>query len=174
MTSDDNVQTVLAKPYARRLVPDENGGYAASILEFPGCFAEGDTPDEAMQNLNDAAEAWVEAMLSMGREIREPIALYGHSGKIALRIPRSLHQQSVEMAEIDQTSLNQFFLHAISAHVSGRSTQTVHVVMHQALARPAAIVEHFGQISAPAGDWLQRMGSTISDGVTVKQLALAQ
>jgi len=34
---------ILRKPYARVLVPDENGGFFAEILEFPGCFAEGET-----------------------------------------------------------------------------------------------------------------------------------
>jgi predicted RNA binding protein YcfA (HicA-like mRNA interferase family) len=31
----------LKKPYGRLLVPEDEGGYRAEIIEFPGCFAEG-------------------------------------------------------------------------------------------------------------------------------------
>ena len=117
--TESRAREIVAKPYARRLVPDEAGGFVASVLEFPGCFAEGDTADEALANLEKAAVAWVSVALENGREIREPISMYGHSGRVALRMPRALHQQSLEMAELDQVSLNQFLVAAIASHVAG-------------------------------------------------------
>src|SRR5215217_725483 len=55
--SPDTPRDYLTKPYARVLTPDaEYGGYTAEILEFPGCVTEGDTPDEALENLEAAAE----------------------------------------------------------------------------------------------------------------------
>ena len=36
----------LKEPYSRVLVPESDGTYSADILEFPGCFAEGKTPNE--------------------------------------------------------------------------------------------------------------------------------
>lgn len=60
-------------PYSRVIVPDsETGTYAAKIPEFPGCFAEGKTPGEAYENLEKAAESWIEAALEMGQEIPLP------------------------------------------------------------------------------------------------------
>ena len=82
---------ILNKAYARRLIPDEDGGYVASIHEFPGCIAEGDTPEQAIKNLSRAAESWVEVALANGYEIRDPVSFYGYSGKIALRIPCLLY-----------------------------------------------------------------------------------
>ncbi|EHQ34448.1 type II toxin-antitoxin system HicB family antitoxin [Methanoplanus limicola] len=33
---------------------DEEGGYIAECPTLPGCITEGDTPDEAIENLNEA------------------------------------------------------------------------------------------------------------------------
>lgn len=107
----------LKEPYARILIPDENGGFYAEILEFPGCFAEGATPDETFANLEDAAESWIQACINHGQEIPGASSKIGFSGKIALRLPKSIHRQAVRIAERDGTSLNQFLLSAISARV---------------------------------------------------------
>lgn len=105
---------ILSKPYARHLIPDETGGYVASIQEFPGCVAEGSTAEEAIGNLDHAASSWIEAALSTGYEIRDPVSFYGYSGKIALRIPRGLHKQIAELAELEESSINQLLVTAIA------------------------------------------------------------
>ena len=107
----------LKKPYSRVLIPEDDGTYSADILEFPGCFAEGRSPDEAYANLEKVAESWIEAALGQGQEIPEPIEAHDYSGRIALRIPKSIHKQAAKFAEMDDTSLNQFFLTAIAARV---------------------------------------------------------
>lgn len=112
-----SVQEYLKEPYARILIPDEQGGYAAEILEFPGCFAEGETADEAIQTLERAAESWIQAALDQGQEIPSPFMNQGYAGKVALRLPRSLHRQATQFAERDGTSLNQFLVSAIAARI---------------------------------------------------------
>lgn len=111
---------ILNKAYARRLVPDETGGYVASIQEFPGCIAEGDTPQAAIQNLDKAAASWVQVALSNGYEIRDPVSFYGYSGKIALRIPRGLHKQVAELAELEESSVNQLLVTAIANYTGSK------------------------------------------------------
>jgi predicted RNase H-like HicB family nuclease len=106
----------LKEPYSRILIPVD-GTYSAKVLEFHGCFAQGKTPEEAYANLEKAAESWIEAALSQGQEIPPPLASYDFSGRIALRIPRSIHKQAAKFAEMDDTSLNQFFLTAIAARI---------------------------------------------------------
>ena len=107
----------LTEPYSRTLIPAGDGTYFAEITEFRGCFAEGQTPDEAYTNLERVAESWIEAALSQGQEIPAPFAVHDFSGRIALRIPRSIHKQAAKFAEMDDTSLNQFFLAAIATRV---------------------------------------------------------
>jgi len=66
--------TILKRPYSRVLIPDnESGGYTAKILEFPGCVSEGETPNEAIANLEEAAVGWIEAVIESGQTIPEPI-----------------------------------------------------------------------------------------------------
>jgi predicted RNase H-like HicB family nuclease len=119
MNSDSTtaVCDLLKRPYARLLTPAEDGTYTAEILEFSGCYAEGDTAEEAIANLESAAASWIEAALEQGQEIPSPIAAHGYSGKIHLRLAKSIHKQAARFAERDETSLNQFFATAIAARV---------------------------------------------------------
>lgn len=116
----NKAEVILNKAYARRLVPDETGGYVASIQEFPGCVAEGDTPDAAIQNLDKAAASWVQVALSNGFEIRDPVSFHGYSGKIALRIPRGLHKQVAELAELEGSSINQLLVTSIAQYLGSK------------------------------------------------------
>jgi antitoxin HicB len=107
----------LQQPYARIVIPDEKGGYHAEILEFPGCYAQGESVGKAYKNLEEAAAAWIEASLANGQMIPEPSSALGYGGNVLLRMPRSIHRQAAKMAARDRTSLNQYLLAAISARV---------------------------------------------------------
>ncbi len=128
---------ILKRPYARILTPyPESGIYTAEILEFHGCIADGSTPEEAYANLESVAESWIEAAQDAGQEIPEPLAGQGYAGKVALRLPRSLHRRAVEMAERDGTSLNQFLVSAIAERV-GAASLFAHLL--ERLAQPLAV-----------------------------------
>jgi len=107
----------LKEPYSRVLLPEEDGRFSAEILEFPGCFAQGENPNEAFNNLEEAAKSWIQASLDQGLDIPPPALNQSYSGKIALRIPRSLHKRAAQMAERDATSLNQFLITAIATRI---------------------------------------------------------
>lgn len=115
------VASLLTKPYARVVMPDEDdGGFTAYILEFPGCVAEGDTAAEAYANLDRAAESWLLACVEQGRRIPAPMEESQSSGRFALRLPRSLHARTTTAAANDGVSLNQFFVTAIAEHMGAR------------------------------------------------------
>jgi len=61
--------------------------------------------------------SWIEAALDMGQDIPLPWSNYDYGGKVALRLPKSLHKQVSLAAERDGTSLNQFIVMAISEKV---------------------------------------------------------
>lgn len=107
----------LKAPYARVLLPERDGGYVAEILEFPGCIAQGDTAEEALMNLEGAAVGWIDAALEQGQQIPEPMDIGSFGGRVALRLPRSLHRKASMMAQRDGTSLNQFLVTAVAARV---------------------------------------------------------
>ena len=119
-----SVEEYLKEPYTYILVPDEQGGYAAEILEFPACFAEGETANEAMKALYSAAAGWIRAALAQGQEIPPPLRNQGYGGKIALRLPKSLHRKAIEFAARDGVSLNQFLVSTIAARVGAEEFYT--------------------------------------------------
>ena len=43
---------------------DEAGYYVAEVPALPGCFSQGRTHDEAIINIKEAIEGWVEVMES--------------------------------------------------------------------------------------------------------------
>jgi predicted RNase H-like HicB family nuclease len=42
------------------LTPDPDGGYVAQIAELPGAISQGDTAEEALANVREAAELYLE------------------------------------------------------------------------------------------------------------------
>jgi predicted RNase H-like HicB family nuclease len=108
----------LKEPYSRVLIPDdESGTYTAVILEFPGCIAQGDTPQEAYEHLEDAAKDWIAAALDLKQEIPSPSQSLSFGGKVLLRLPKSLHRQLTLIAEREGVSLNQFIVSALAERV---------------------------------------------------------
>ncbi|MBF0104537.1 MAG: type II toxin-antitoxin system HicB family antitoxin [Deltaproteobacteria bacterium] len=44
------------------LEPSEDGGFTAYIPALPGCISEGDTREEALKNIQEAAELYLESI----------------------------------------------------------------------------------------------------------------
>ncbi len=109
----DTLDEVMKRPYSRILIPSEVGGYDAKVLEFPGCFAQGDTADEAMEELEEAMRLWTEEVIKAGQPVPEPSEATGHGGKVLLRLPKSWHRASSQLAQADGVSLNQWIVGAI-------------------------------------------------------------
>ncbi len=42
------------------LEPSEDGGYTAIVPSLPGCISEGDTKEEALKNIKEAIELYLE------------------------------------------------------------------------------------------------------------------
>ena len=118
------IKQILSKPYARILIPDDDGTYTAEILEFPGCYGEGETAADAIDDLEQAAASWIEGAIKQGQEIPAPLDSCEYSGKINLRLPKSIHKHAARFAKRDDISLNQFFLAAISARPIGRMEES--------------------------------------------------
>jgi predicted RNase H-like HicB family nuclease len=116
--SNKKIEDYLKAPYKRVLIPaEESGTYTAEIVEFPGCVSQGQTPVEALENLETASRGWIEAVLDLGQEVPPPSITEEHSGKISLRLPRSLHRRAAQMAQRDGVSLNLFIATAIAEKV---------------------------------------------------------
>jgi predicted RNase H-like HicB family nuclease len=51
---------------------EDDGGYIADIPDLPHCSAFGATPEEALREVLQAKETWLEAARASGKPIPEP------------------------------------------------------------------------------------------------------
>jgi antitoxin HicB len=50
----------------------DGGGYLARAPELPGCMSDGETPEEAVTNVQDAIAAWIESTEEDGQKPPSP------------------------------------------------------------------------------------------------------
>jgi predicted RNase H-like HicB family nuclease len=48
---------------------DEDGLYVASVPSLPGCYTQGETYDEALENIKDAIRLHIEARRALGEPV---------------------------------------------------------------------------------------------------------
>jgi predicted RNase H-like HicB family nuclease len=54
-------------------IPQEDGeGYMAFAIDLPGCAGEGDTPEEAVEDVQKAILEWIDEAKRLGRSIPAP------------------------------------------------------------------------------------------------------
>lgn len=126
--------------------------FTASIKELPGLIVYGESLEEVYEEIELAKADWIEANLEWGREIKEPIgdSLEAYSGKVTLRMPKTLHRDIKERSEVEGVSLNQTIVQLIN---DGLLKQT-HNVIEQLANQIENTTKHFSKtieekVSAP-------------------------
>jgi predicted RNase H-like HicB family nuclease len=110
-------------PYHLMLVRDgEDKGkpWTASVEELPGCTSRGRTSEEALGGIQAAMTSWLAVAVEEGREIPEPKSATSHSGRLLLRMPRTLHADLTRASEREGVSLNQFITDVLAGAVVWR------------------------------------------------------
>jgi antitoxin HicB len=55
-----------------RLADGYGGGYLATVPDLPGCISDGETPEEALKNVQEAIASWLEAAREWKMDIPQP------------------------------------------------------------------------------------------------------
>jgi antitoxin HicB len=55
-----------------RLADSGGGGYLARVLDLPGCMSDGETPEKALKNVQEAITSWIEAAQEWNMDIPRP------------------------------------------------------------------------------------------------------
>ena len=103
----------------RPLTEPEGGGYMVEFPDLPGCIADGETIDEAIENAADALDSWLKTAEEFGDEIPQPSLPSKFSGQWRLRIPKSLHAALVLKAKQEGVSLNTLTATLLAQSVGG-------------------------------------------------------
>lgn len=109
----------MALPYnvILEMWDDGDGPYwVARVAELPHCLIHGDTPEEAVAEIEEVKKDWIRSNLERGLKIPEPV-VRKHSGQISLRIPPSLHKVIADRAAIEGVSINQYMTTVLAQSV---------------------------------------------------------
>lgn len=66
----------------RPLTDAEGGGYLVEVPALAGCIADGDTVEEALQEIGDAIASWIKTARKVGDTIPKPNGSENYSGKL--------------------------------------------------------------------------------------------
>ncbi|MBM3480177.1 MAG: type II toxin-antitoxin system HicB family antitoxin [Alphaproteobacteria bacterium] len=103
------IETKAYRVVVGPLLDEEGGGFVARVPELPGCVSDGSTPAEAVENVQDAIQAWIASAQEAGDPVPPPAAKSGsYSGKWVQRVPKSLHRLLAERAADEGVSLNRY------------------------------------------------------------------
>ena len=93
---------------------EEDGCYIATIPEFSGLSAFGDTQGEAIQEALVALEGFVEVYKEDNIPLPKAKTHIPHSGQTRLRLPKSLHAALAEEAKLEGVSLNTYIINVLA------------------------------------------------------------
>jgi predicted HicB family RNase H-like nuclease len=94
----------------------KNPYWVARVAELPHCMIHGDTPEEAIKEIEEVKKDWITSNLKRGLNIPEP-SPRKYSGKMILRISPTLHKLLAHRAEVEGMSLNQYMSTALATSV---------------------------------------------------------
>jgi predicted RNase H-like HicB family nuclease len=63
-----------------RLAESDGGGYLATVPDLPGCMSDGDTPEEALKNVQEAIASWIEAAKEWKVDVPHPSTPLARAG----------------------------------------------------------------------------------------------
>lgn len=121
-----SIEHYLSLNYPISIHKDDEGDFIAEVQELSGCVADGATPNEAFENIREAMRSWIGSRLEAGLEVPEPRTEQEFSGKVLLRMPRSLHRRLSQRARVENSSLNQYIVSLLAERCG--TTQAVYAV----------------------------------------------
>lgn len=98
----------------------DGGGFLIEVPMLKGCMSDGETVEEAYNNLEEAKKEWFTYMLENNLAIPKP-ADASYSGRFMVRIPKTLHKIITEQSKREGLSLNQYVSNVL-AYAAGQRT----------------------------------------------------
>jgi antitoxin HicB len=116
--AEKNLDYYAKLPYTVILERHDDQGiyWVAKVAELPHCLIHGNTPEEAVKEIEEVKMDWIQSNLEDGLPIPEPTSRK-YSGEIRVRMPPSLHQLLAQRASNEGVSLNQYMVAGLARAV---------------------------------------------------------
>ena len=139
--------------------------FEARVKEMPDLTEYADSYDEAYQLAIDAIEATADVFMEKKRDMPVPhVSAEEYSGRVTLRLPRSLHRAMVDASDDEGISLNQYMVNVLS-YFSGYAAGGVRGYDHslwssiagpekrEGARKPNLKVVYSNDLDQQTGDW---------------------
>ena len=113
----DQVKAIMKRPYRKVISGDADEGFLIQVPDLPGCMTAGETMEEAVSMLPEAMALWLTVALEDGDPIPEPTPVPEYSGRMLVRMPKTLHRRLIERAEVEGVSANQLAVALLAKHL---------------------------------------------------------
>ena len=88
--------------------------YVAKVPDLENCHSHGETPEEALVNIREAIDLWLEVAKKKKIPIPVPMSKRKFSGKFVVRTPIKLHAILAQEAHSRGKSLNELIIDFLS------------------------------------------------------------
>jgi antitoxin HicB len=130
MIEPDIIKEYEAVPYRMEISFDaESGVWVIRYPELPGCTAHGHSPEEAIALGSEAKALWIETALEESEPVPRPLGEPEYSGKLVLRLPKTLHEAAVRTAEREGVSLNAYLIQIVAEGVQRSGLKSLPAVI---------------------------------------------
>jgi antitoxin HicB len=141
-----DIDYYMGLKYKIVVTPTEDSDGNGFLLEIPelgrlSTYAWGETYDEAYAVLKEIQRDNIQDLIDKKLEVPEPAAEEGYSGRLNLRMPKTLHRRLAEIAREEETSLNSLIVNMLHENIgSGKIEELIEAlrridvnfnVMHQ-------------------------------------------
>jgi predicted RNase H-like HicB family nuclease len=147
--------------------------YVGRVAEFPNLCAYENSYDEALAVVRGAINSIKMLADEAGENMPEQLSIAENefSGRVTLRLPKSLHAQVDRLAVNDGVSLNQYLVAAIASHagqVSGTLTATnaINMALDRVLKHSFLLVENAFEVLSKTGS--HEKARQLSSGTTYR------
>ncbi len=110
----------MSDPYkyevgVKKIIDEGEEFFQGSVKEFPDLTVFSETYAEAYELMIDAIRASIDFLAEQGKRIPEPLeSVENYSGRVTLRMPKTIHREIAVSAKEDGVSLNQFILNSVT------------------------------------------------------------
>lgn len=94
--------------YPYRVEPDEESGYVIVYPDLPGCMTQVEDAAEIGPMAEEIKALWLETARAHGMNIPPASPTPSYSGKLEVRVPRTLHRDLAESAAREKIGLDEY------------------------------------------------------------------